>query len=100
MLTLLTVVGVAIVGAIVVILALAASRPDVFQVVRTTVIKAPPERVFPLINDFKNWVRWSPWEKMDPELKRNYSGAAEGKGAFYAWEGNKKVGQGRMEITD
>ena len=60
-------------------------------------IKAPPEKIFNLINDFHNWLSWSPWEKMDPALKRTYSGAAAGKGAVYEWEGNKKVGQGRME---
>ena len=33
-------------------------------------------------------------------MKRRLSGAANGKGAVYAWEGNKDVGQGSMEITE
>ena len=78
----------------------AATKPDTFRVERSTSIKAPPEKIFPLINDFHKWDAWSPWEKMDPAMKRTYSGAASGKGAAYAWEGNSKVGQGRMEIVD
>jgi uncharacterized protein YndB with AHSA1/START domain len=78
----------------------AAIKPDAFRIERSGSINAPPERVFGLINDFHNWSAWSPWEKMDPGLKRTYSGAAGGKGAVYEWEGNKKVGKGRMEITE
>ena len=90
------VVGVLIVG----VLVLAAMKPDSFSVERSASIKAPPEKIFPLINDFHNWGAWSPWEKMDPAMKRTHSGAASGKGAVYEWEGNSKVGAGRMEILD
>ena len=82
------------------ILVFAATRPDAFRLERSTTVKAPPEKVFALINDFHAWTSWSPWEKIDPALKRDYSGAASGKGAAYAWEGNSKVGAGRMEITE
>jgi Polyketide cyclase / dehydrase and lipid transport len=82
------------------ILALAASKPASFSVRRVVSVKAPPGKIFPLINDFHNWGSWSPWEKIDPALQRTYSGTASGKGAMYAWEGNKKVGAGSMEITD
>jgi uncharacterized protein YndB with AHSA1/START domain len=77
----------------------AAMRPDSFRIERATSIKAPPEKIFPLINDFHQWEGWSPWEKIDPALKRTYGGTASGKGAVYAWDGNKDVGQGRMEIV-
>jgi uncharacterized protein YndB with AHSA1/START domain len=77
----------------------AAMRPDSFRIERATSIKAPPEKIFPLINDFHQWERWSPWEKIDPALKRTYGGTASGKGAVYAWDGNKDVGHGRMEIV-
>ena len=80
--------------------ATANSKPNAFRVERSTSIEAPPERIFALINDFRRWVSWSPYEKMDPGMKRAYSGAPNGKGAAYAWEGNRKVGVGRMEITD
>jgi carbon monoxide dehydrogenase subunit G len=78
----------------------AATRPDTFQVQRATSIKAPPEKIFALINDFHSWGAWSPYEKKDPAMKRTLSGAASGKGAVYEWEGNKDIGKGRMEITE
>jgi hypothetical protein len=85
---------------VVAVLVYAATKPDAFRVQRAASIQAPPERIFPLINDFPSWRTWSPWEKKDPDLKRTYTGPASGKGAVYEWDGNKNVGQGRMEITD
>jgi Polyketide cyclase / dehydrase and lipid transport len=82
------------------VLIFAATKPDTFRVQRSASIKAPPEKISAVLSDFHGWEAWSPWEKMDPAMKRSYSGAAKGKGAAYAWEGNSKVGQGRMEITD
>ena len=91
------IIAAALLGAI---LIYAATKPDSFRVERSTAIKAPPDRIFPLINDFHQWEAWSPWEKIDPALKRTYSGAASGKGAVYEWSGNKNVGAGRMEIIE
>jgi uncharacterized protein YndB with AHSA1/START domain len=85
---------------IVVVLIYAATKPDTFRIQRTASIKAPPEKIFALLNDFHLWPSWSPWEKMDSDMKRTLSGASSGKGAVYAWDGNSKVGQGRMEIID
>jgi Polyketide cyclase / dehydrase and lipid transport len=95
----LIIVGVIVLG-IVVLLVYAATQPSAFRVQRSASIQAPPERIFPLINDFRSWAAWSPWEKLDPNLKRTFSGPASGVGSTYEWEGNKKVGQGRMEITE
>lgn len=89
-----------VVLAIVVVLVLAAMKPDVFGLERSAQIKAPPDRIFGLINDFHRWAAWSPWEKMDPAMQRTFSGEPSGKGAVYAWKGNKKVGEGRMEILE
>jgi uncharacterized protein YndB with AHSA1/START domain len=86
--------------AIAILLILAANKPDTFTVRRATMVKAPPETIFPLINDFHQWGTWSPYESKDPAMKRTYSGTASGKGAVYAWQGNKNVGSGRMEILD
>jgi uncharacterized protein YndB with AHSA1/START domain len=83
-----------------VVLVYATTKPDTFRVQRTASIKASPEKIFPLINDFDNWTLWSPYEHRDPNLKRTRSGPASGKGAVYAWDGNKDVGQGRMEILE
>lgn len=83
-----------------VVLILAAQKPDNFQVTRTATINAPPERIYPLIADFKAWNAWSPWEKKDPAMKRSYGGAETGTGATYAWSGDKNVGEGSMRIVD
>ena len=80
------------------LLALAATKPDEIRVQRLVHIKAPADRIFPLINDFRLWREWSPYEAKDPAMARELSGAESGKGAIYAWNGNKEVGQGRMEI--
>lgn len=71
-----------------------------FSNTRSAVVMAPPARIHALLNDFHEWAAWSPWEPLDPDMKRSYSGASSGVGAQYAWEGNKKVGTGRMEITE
>jgi hypothetical protein len=96
----LTTVVVIVVVLILAFLAVAASRSDTFRVQRSTSVNAPPAKVFPYINDFHRWEAWSPYEKLDPAMKKTYSGASSGNGAVYEWSGNNKAGQGRMEITD
>lgn len=82
------------------ILIYAATRPDTFRVQRSATIKAPPDKIYALINDLRLWNGWSPYEKKDPDMKRTFSGAPSGKGAIYEWDGNNNVGKGRMEITN
>lgn len=87
------------IAAIVVILLVAASmKPNTVHYMRSTVINAGPEKILPHITDFRRWVPWSPWEKKDPAMKREHSGAASGAGAKYHWVGNNKVGEGSMEL--
>ena len=93
--TILIVIAVAFAG----VLAYAATKPDTFQVQRSTSIAAPPEKIFPMIDDLRAQSAWSPFEK-DPNMKRTHSGAPRGKGAVYAWDGNRQVGAGRIAITD
>ena len=100
MLMIATIIAVVFAIAIVITLILAVTKPDSFSIARSATINAPPEKVFSLINDFHQWRGWSPWENKDPNLKRTYSGAERGKAAVYAWEGNKNVGSGRMEILE
>jgi hypothetical protein len=100
MLKIFSVIGAVLVVGIAVVLILAAMKPDQFRVARSAVIKAPPEKIFPLINDFKAWTAWSPYENKDPAMNRTYEGAGSGKGAVYAWDGNNNVGSGRMEILE
>jgi hypothetical protein len=75
-----------------------ATRPAKFRIERSIAIAAPPERAFVQVNDFHNWVGWSPWEKMDPAMKKSFEGATAGAGSIYSWSGNSKVGEGRMTI--
>jgi uncharacterized protein YndB with AHSA1/START domain len=93
-------VAMGIVVLVAAILVFAATKPDIFRVQRTTSIKAPPETIFAHISDLHRWRAWSPYEKKDPAMKRTLSGAGNGKGAVYEWDGNKDVGKGRMEIIE
>ena len=97
MLKIIALTGIVLVAAL---LIYAATKPDTFRLQRSTAIKAPPDKIFPFISDFHQWLGWSPWEKLDPDLKRSFSGASQGKGARYEWEGNSKVGTGGMEIME
>jgi len=90
--------AIAVVLVIAGVLLFATTRPDTFSVQRTTTIHAPADKVFALVNDFHRWAEWSPWEKLDPEMKRTFGGPPAGPGSTYEWVGNSKVGAGRMEI--
>jgi hypothetical protein len=91
-------IGLAFIVLLVALLLFAATRPDSFSVERRIVIKAPAEKIQPLLADFHRWSDWSPWEKLDPAMKRSFGGAPAGVGATYGWQGNKDVGSGRMEV--
>ena len=73
---------------------------DRYTVERAALVAARPEQVYEQVVDFRRWTAWSPWEELDPQMQRTYSGAESGVGAVYAWSGNRKAGQGRMQITD
>jgi uncharacterized protein YndB with AHSA1/START domain len=88
-----------ILAAVAGILIFAATRPDSFRIARSIDIEAPPAKVFPLIEEFREWPKWSPYENLDPNMKRTFGAVTRGTGAHYAWEGDKKVGAGNMDIT-
>jgi uncharacterized protein YndB with AHSA1/START domain len=100
MLKIVAAIAVVLLIAVAAVLIYAATKPNDFRVQRTASIKAPPEKIFALINDLHDWSAWSPYEKRDPAMKRTFSGAERGRGAVYEWDGNNNVGKGRMEITD
>jgi uncharacterized protein YndB with AHSA1/START domain len=100
MFEIIAVIAVILAAAIAGVLILASRKSDTFRVERTASIKAPPEKIFPLIEDFHQWGAWSPYETRDPAMQRSFSGAERGTGAVYAWNGNRNVGSGRMEILD
>lgn len=96
----LTPILVILAAAIAGVLVYAATQPGSFRVERKAHINAAPERIFAHINDFRRWSGWSPYEKKDPAMKKSFSGAESGKGAAYAWDGNKDAGKGQMMIVD
>jgi hypothetical protein len=72
---------------------------DTYTVERSTTVQAEPARVYEQVEDFHRWPKWSPWEELDPGMERTYSGPEKGLGSVYAWSGNRKAGEGRMEIV-
>ena len=96
----LKIVAIAVVVLAAGLLVYAAMRPDTFRVERSAGIKAPPEKIYALIQDLKAWSAWSPYEKKDPAMKRKFGATTAGQGAVYEWDGDKNVGKGRMEITN
>jgi hypothetical protein len=86
-----------VIGAFLIVVAM---QPSDFKVERSATMRAPAPAAFAQVNDFQNWRGWSPWEKVDPALKRQYEGPKAGTGSVYAWQGNSDVGEGRMTITE
>ena len=84
---------------IVILLIVVAMQPADFRITRTAVIPAPPAAVFEQINDFQKWNAWSPWAKLDPNVKNSFDGPRAGVGAKFSWSGNNEVGEGSMKIT-
>lgn len=84
---------------IAVILGIASLQPNEFTLSRSIKISATQADIFPQVNDFRQWNWWSPWEKLDPTMKKDFTGPETGEGSSYSWFGNKKVGEGKMTIT-
>lgn len=81
------------------LLVVVAGQPDEFKMSRAAQIAAPPEKIFPQVNELRKWDAWSPWAKLDPNAKNSFEGPAAGVGAAMTWAGNKKIGEGKMTIT-
>ena len=93
-----------VLGALVVIvgvfLVIVAMQPSEFTVTRSTTIAAPASTIFPFVNDLHQWDKWSPWEKVDPTMKKTFAGPPSGTDAAYSWAGNREIGEGKMTITE
>src|SRR5437773_7798323 len=98
--TMLKIILIAIPTIIVVFIIIVAIQPSSYRVMRSLAIAAPPDALFPHMNDLKKWEAWNPWGKADPNMKLIYGGPASGIGANYAWAGNNEVGEGRATITE
>jgi hypothetical protein len=91
---------IALAAIVVLLFIVVALRPADFRISRSSTISAPAPALFAQVNDLHNWSAWSPWEKIDPAMKKTYEGAPAGIGAIYSWIGNSKVGEGRMTVTE
>src|SRR5215212_4114534 len=89
-----------LVAIIAIILIVAAFQSDDLNVSRSAAMIAPPEAVFKVVNDFRQWDAWSPWSKLDPAMKKSLEGPAEGVGAVYRWSGNSEVGEGKTTLVE
>jgi hypothetical protein len=97
--SLLVKLAIAVLGVVVALLVVVATRPAAFHIERSVLIQAPPENSFAQVNDFHAWSAWSPYEKLDPKMERTYSGAPSGVGAAYGWKSESgNVGEGSMLI--
>jgi hypothetical protein len=93
-------IGIVVVVLIVALVVFIRTRPDRFRVERSALIHAPADVVFSMLNDFHQWGRWSPYEKLDPNVTKRFEGPPSGPGSVYAWSGNSKAGEGRMTILE
>jgi uncharacterized protein YndB with AHSA1/START domain len=93
-------IGIGVLALIALLVVLISMRPARFRIARSAQLTASAERVFSLLNDFHEWAKWSPWEKLDPAMKKTFTGPEAGKGATYSWLGNNKAGEGRMTILE
>jgi hypothetical protein len=96
----LTTILIAVAAIVVVLIVVIAKQPDEFRVTRKGSIAAPAAVLFAQVNDLHKWQAWSPWEKLDPALKRTFEGPSAGTGAIYRWVGNSRAGEGSMTITE
>jgi len=87
-----------VIAIIAIVLVLAAFQPDTMIVERSATMAAPPAAVFAVVNDFRRWDEWSPWAKLDPEMKKTLEGPPTGVGAVYKWSGNNEVGEGTTTL--
>lgn len=87
-------------GLIIAFLIVVALQPSGYSVARSIIISAPPAAPFAHVNNFHKWLTWSPFEKLDPAMKRSFEGPEEGVGAIYRWTGNDQVGEGSMTILE
>lgn len=97
MFTIILIIFGAIIAGLFVVIAM---RPAEFSIARSAKISSPAQAAFEQVNDLRKWESWSPWEKIDPAMRRTFNGPASGTGASYSWEGNKKMGAGRMTIME
>lgn len=82
------------------LLLMASRQPDAFAIERAVIIAAPAEVIYPKIADLHQWAPWSPYEKLDPQMKKVFNGTPGAAGASYYWSGNAKAGEGTITVRE
>lgn len=85
---------------IVIFVIVVALQPSEFRVERSALISAPAADIFPQTNDLRKLQAWSPWAKLDPNMKCTFSDPSVGVGASVSWAGNSQAGEGRETIVE
>ena len=83
---------------LVIFLVYVASRDNTFHYQRSGLINAPAEKIFPYLSDFTMGSQWSPYEKIDPNMKKNIIGSGRDVGSVMEFDGNKDAGSGKLEF--
>lgn len=91
--------GYILLALIVIVLLGGAIAPKEIVTSRYTVINAPQETVFQIVNELSTWERWSPWQQRDSTIKTEYSERTAGAGSYYTWT-SENSGAGQLTITD
>lgn len=72
--------------------------PDRAHVTRSTVINAPPEKIFAVVSDLRRSKDWSPWFALDPQMTVTFEGEGAGVGQKMSWSSqHPNVGTGSQQ---
>lgn len=93
-------IGIGVAALVALLLVVVSMQPATYRVERKVTIQAASGAVYKHLEDLHAWAEWSPWDKIDPGMKRTFEGPKSGVGAIYEWSGNDEVGKGRMTITE
>jgi hypothetical protein len=85
-------------GIIALLLILALFTKKQYSVHREIIINAPLQNIFDYLKQLKNQDNFNKWVMVDPGMKREFKGTDGTVGFIYAWNGNKKAGEGEQEI--
>lgn len=85
-------IGLSLVSLLVLFLIYVSTREGKFQYSVSRKLNAPIDKVFPYLSNIKLGSEWSPFEKVDPNMKKEYVGSK------LIFEGNKDAGAGSVEI--
>jgi len=91
----------ALVGLFVVYLILCAAGPKKMEVAESMTMNASPSAIWEEIADFSHWNQWSPWHKLDPNMKSTITGNPGEVGHGQSWvSSDGSVGTGSQKFSE